>query len=259
MPLISRRGLTLLEVLVGLVLLGLLGLVLSRSSLRLARATTALLARSAAQQTMEESGAWLLSELSQVGHGDLRQTAADRVRYRGFRGAGLACRVTADEILLPVDRWSAWRDPQPGRDSLLLYTGGLADSTWVAQPLLAVGGTSCDGRPALRLTTVTDSSTLARRAPGTLLPVRLFEGMETRLYPSAGSWWLGARSESAAEAIQPLAGPYAAGGVAFGFRDAGGVATLLPDQVRQVSVQLVTSTPAIDSARFGLAPANLTP
>jgi hypothetical protein len=40
-------------------------------------------------------------------------------------------------------------------------------------------------------------------------PVRIYEIMELRAYQSGGQWWLGARSVSSGEAIQPLAGPLA--------------------------------------------------
>jgi len=37
--------------------------------------------------------------------------------------------------------------------------------------------------------------------------VRIVELMELKAYQSEGQWWLGARSVSAGEAIQPVAGP----------------------------------------------------
>lgn len=259
MPITTRHGLTLVELLIGLVLLGLAGTMMARSSLRLSQTTAALLARTTAQQTLDQSSAWLASELSETGRGDLSRLAPESLSYRGYRASGLACLVTANEVRLLTGRLSRWRDPQPGRDTLLLYTGRPGDSAWVPQPLLAVGTASCAGQPALRLQTITDSSTLATIASGTLVPVRLFERMQVRFYQAAGEWWLGARSESTGEAIQPLAGPFMAAGVRFTYADSLRQPSVVAAQVRQLSLQLVAGSPGTDTALLQLAPRNLAP
>ena len=259
MSVVARRGLSLVELLISLVLLGLAGTVMVRSSVRLSQATAALLLRTTAQQTLDQASGWLASELAQTGPGDLRRLGSDSISYRGYRASGLACLVTASEVRLLTDRLSHWRDPQPGRDTLLLYTGRPGDSAWVAQPLLSVGGASCDGRPALRLQTVTDSSTLATVASGMLVPVRLFERMQVRFYLAAGQWWLGARSESTGEAIQPLAGPFLAGGVRFSYADSLRQPSFVASTVRQLILQLIAAAPGTDSALLRLAPRNLAP
>jgi hypothetical protein len=70
-------------------------------------------------------------------------------------------------------------------------------------------------------------------------PLRIYETMELRLYQSSGEWWLGARSVSAAEAIQPVIGPLAGDdGLRLEYLDGAGLRTLVPAAVRSIIVTL---------------------
>jgi hypothetical protein len=190
--------------------------------------------------------------------------------YRGIRGTGLACRVDASSVVVPLSRLRSIRAPQPGRDSLLLYAGvdslQVAGDAWVALPLLGVGSATCAGEPAIRLVTVVDTSVTPLASLAALAPVRFFEVMEARLYPSLGSWWLGARSESGGEPIQPLAGPFISGSPPFAYLDSLQQPTLVTSAVERIQLDLVGRWPAWsngalrpDSARRSLFPRNLTP
>jgi hypothetical protein len=46
--------------------------------------------------------------------------------------------------------------------------------------------------------------------------------MQIKLYQSQGNYWLGARSVSAGEVIQPVLGPLDNNGLSFAFRDSAG-------------------------------------
>ena len=74
------------------------------------------------------------------------------------------------------------------------------------------------------------------------VPLRVFEVMELRFYPSGGSWWLGARSVSAGENIQPVAGPFGSDGFLLELLDADGTATVDPTQARLVRARLATES-----------------
>jgi hypothetical protein len=150
-----------------------------------------------------------------------------------------------------------WRTPQPGRDSLVVLLG--ADSVpwndvWTTVPIDAVTASDCAGRPALALATRIEPGLLAGIAP--MVPVRSFELMQLRLYRSMGEWWLGARSVSAGEGTQPLAGPFADRGLRLRYVDTTGAETLSPTGVERLQLSL---TPAgyLDSSRVFLAPRNL--
>lgn len=69
-------------------------------------------------------------------------------------------------------------------------------------------------------------------------PLRVFEVMELRVYPSGGGMWLGARSVATGETIQPVAGPFSADGFALQLLDASGLETLEPSLAYLVQVRL---------------------
>jgi len=274
-PVTRRAGFTLVEMLTALVLSGLIGLVLLRSTLNLQRMAEASQEGTTLQAAFDGGLGFLAVELAEVGRGsaggDLLRVAPDSLSYRGVRGSGIACRIDPSAVVIPLDRLRSTRTPQPGRDSLLVFVGvdsvQVAGDAWLALPVLGVGGTTCGGVPALRLLTAIDTTATPLGSLARLAPVRLFESMQARLYPSLGAWWLGARSESAGETLQPLAGPFMAGGASFSFRDSLLQPTLVAGAVRSIEVELAGrwsgwtggGTARPDSARRTLFPRNLAP
>jgi prepilin-type N-terminal cleavage/methylation domain-containing protein len=243
-----RRGFTLAETILAMVLL----LMVSGSVYRMLLSTVRL-ARSQAEHIALQSnvrGAAVvigneLRELSTAATGggtgnDLLSLAPAAISYRAMRGFGYSCQTTGPGLLrISRNAFFAYRDPQPGRDSALLYLSGTptpADSGWVATAILSVSGlTTCGaGEPAISLTLPT---ALGSIPVGT--PVRIYETMELAAYQSDGQWWLGMRSLSSGEAIQPVFGPLAA---ADGFRlvysDAAQTATAIPGWVKSITVTI---------------------
>jgi prepilin-type N-terminal cleavage/methylation domain-containing protein len=258
-PLTVRRGITLVELLVALVLLGILGSLAGRALLSQGRAAGALKERHQAQSTIDQATSWISSELVDLGFGDLVRLGADSLTYRAFRSVGLACLVAPGEVRIRRDLLSFWRVPQPGRDSLLLLmaTDSLPRaSAWAAFPILSVGVSSCAGLPALRLGIGVTTALPAGAPP--LVPVRTFEVMQLRRYRSQGKWWLGARSESAGEALQPVTGPLAEGGFQLTYRDVLGTEVAFPGEVRRVELYLEPASQR-DSVRLLIQPRNLLP
>ena len=261
MPLTPRAGITLVELLVALVLLGLLGTTTGRLLLSQRRSAGALLAGDLARRTSDQASGWIASELAEVGRADgntdLLRLGSDSLSYRAWRLAGLACLVTETEVRIARYRATMWRGPQPGRDSLFLFL--VRDSmpgsgVWVALPILAVGESRCAGRPALSLATRIETASLAGLPP--LVPARTFEVMQLRLYRSLGEWWLGARSESAGEGLQPLAGPLERQGVQLSYRDANGGEVSQPGLVGWLQLMIAPAGHG-DSARLLVRPRNL--
>jgi len=260
MPLTARRGFTLLELLIALILLGVIGAAVGRALISQRRAAMAMLDHEQDQRILDQAAGWIGAELADLGRADaiadLLRVADDSLSYRAFRSVGLACLVAPGEVRIRLDLLSQWRMPQPGRDSLQLFLG--RDSFpggggWTGAPITSVGASTCDGLPALRLGT-TIGAALVAGLP-VLVPARTFEVMQLRRYRSQGEWWLGARSETAGEVIQPVTGPLAPQGLRLTYRDSQGVEVLIPDLVRQVQVDL---TPArqTDSVRLLVLPRN---
>lgn len=244
---------TLPELLVALVLSGIIGTTLLRFSVQLGHSTTKLQARALAATALDQGLTFLSAEVGEAAPGDISAIAGDAISYRGYRGSGLACAVTATRVSFTPERGGG-RSPQPGRDSLLLL---LTDEGWSALPIVSVQAATCDGAAALAIETLIDPVTLAKVDSALAVPVRIFETMQARLYQSSGDWWLGARSLSGGEAVQPLAGPFAANPGGWEFRDHTGAVTTDPAAVARFIFRL--ASPEHDSAVVLLQPVSLRP
>lgn len=263
-----RGGFTLIEILIGLALLSLAGGVVVRIGLGAERSVRLTQAAAHTERSFDTALDFLESELADAGTDgsgtDLIRLGQDSLTWRTTRGVGLACQVTATEVRLLQHQWSGSRLPQPGRDSLMLYVGAdtlRADSApWLVLPILGVSSGSCAGAAALSLQTVLDTTQAAPGSLPDLVPARVFEVMQVRLYSSLGGWWFGTRSVSAGEGIQPVAGPLSPGGLHFTFRDSTGQVTATPAAVRSISAMLKAGVLGrTDSAMVVLAPGNLIP
>jgi prepilin-type N-terminal cleavage/methylation domain-containing protein len=236
------RGTTLLELLVALALL----VVVASAALGLLAAMSRTVQRqrgaAGVAGTVRAAAAIVPSELRGLASADLVAIAPDSITYRATRLLGVVCSATASEVRLRAGAdWSfGWRAPVPGRDTLLLFidrdptTDG--DDGWTAAPIRAVGASSCGGFAATAIATQLDSAALAGLAIGG--PARVVEVMQLKLYLSGGSWWLGARSVSAGETVQPVVGPLAAGGLALAALDSAGSATASGLRARSITLAL---------------------
>jgi prepilin-type N-terminal cleavage/methylation domain-containing protein len=243
-----RRGFTLVEILVSLVVMVIVTGAIYKmltSSQRLARAQ----AERVSLQSNVRSGALIVpaelrelnTVLGNVLNTDVLTALPTDITYRAMRGIGFVCQTpTATEIRVARSSYSAYRDPAAGRDGVYIFIDGnpdiATDDVWL--PLGVTGVTaasSCGGAIAL---TVTPSTTALTAVPvGT--PVRIYETMQLQLYSSGGKNWLGARSVSAGEtSMQPVLGPLTANGLAFEYLDAGGAATTDPTAIKSIRVTI---------------------
>jgi hypothetical protein len=177
-----------------------------------------------------------------VGGNDLITLGSHAVSYRAMRGFGYTCDASATGILrLSRAGFSGHRDPQAGRDSALVYAPGVptpADSDWVPVAVTSVStaGTCPGGKAAITLA-ASSSMSLGTLTPGT--PVRIYEPAELALYQSEAKSWLGMRSLTSGEAIQPLFGPLAQSeGFRLEYADAAGLATTDPGAVKSITISI---------------------
>ncbi|HEX9165752.1 MAG TPA: hypothetical protein VF862_07555 [Gemmatimonadales bacterium] len=191
------------------------------------------------------------AELGSVdpGAGDLVTAAPDRMIYRAVRGNGIGCGLTTDGIVVRTGTWRSLRLPVPGRDSVLALEPG---GSWRVAALVGpVRSATCpDGSSGLVLP-------MAVAPSGGATVVRTFEVMELRLYVSGADSWLGLRSVSSGEAIQPVAGAFRASAIPFTYLDASGTPTTDPHLVRRVRAVFHGITRAEGAAGAG-ARADLT-
>jgi prepilin-type N-terminal cleavage/methylation domain-containing protein len=252
----SRKGFTLVELMISLVLLTIVGggvLTLLNNQQRATRQQAQL----AMLQSNVRTGTLLLpSELREL-HidatgGDLVDIGVDHITYRAMRGTSVACAVSTTQITLRNGLTFGYRAPVAGRDSVLLFidndTESATDDGWKASALAAPAATTCpDGAAAIAYTVTIPADTVAMVALDAV--VRTFEVMELKLYQSGGRNWLGARSVSANElTVQPVLGPLTATGVQFRYLRADGVTTTTDRSlVRSIDVRIVGETDGIVS------------
>jgi prepilin-type N-terminal cleavage/methylation domain-containing protein len=247
----ARRGFTLIEMVLCLVIT----LVVTGAVYRVLLATQRLARAQADQLSLQSSvrGASLalvneLRELAGVEGGsaaenDIMRIAPNAITYRAMRGFGFACQPpSGTQIRLGRRGFSGYRDPQAGRDSVYVYvspreaqSGG--DTGWVALAITNVSLTApCPGtgEPGISLT-LQGVTSLGGFAAGT--PVRIYEIVELALYRSDGKSWLGTRSVSTSEAIQPLFGPLTpSDGFRLDYLDATGMPTAALSAIKSIRI-----------------------
>jgi prepilin-type N-terminal cleavage/methylation domain-containing protein len=246
-----RRGFTLVELMVATV-----STVLAAGTIYQTVRVTQRATRAQAEQLRVQSsvrGAVLavaneLRELSALEGGtgaqnDILSIGPSAIAYRAMRGIGFTCSPSStDQLRIHRTGFSGFRDPQAGRDSVLVYAGE-ADSTpaasWISLPVTRVTvATACPGSlPGLTLT-LGPAAFLSGRPAGT--PVRVYEHMELRMYASEGKFWLGTRSLGTGEVIQPLFGPLSDDddGFRLSYLDRSGRPTGSPTAIRSIGVSV---------------------
>jgi prepilin-type N-terminal cleavage/methylation domain-containing protein len=216
-----RSGFTLVEILVALVIMAVVsGAVyqMLTMSQRLTRAQT----EQVSLQSNVRTGSMLvpteLRELNTVVGGtvdqnDVLELDDDAITYRAMRGFGTVCQspATNSELRLLGSTYSGVRDPL-ATDSIYVFLEGPDpdqedDDSWIPVRLTSAPATGnvCPGGVA-GITLTTDATpSLIGLAVGT--PVRIYEVVELSLHVVDGKSWLGARSVSAGDAVQPVLGP----------------------------------------------------
>lgn len=254
----DRRGFTLVEVLISLVVMLIVtGAIyqMLNSNQRLSRAQ----AERVSLQSNVRSGALIvpteLRELNTVIAGTVSQNDVltnpllpSDITYRAMRAMGFVCQTpTSTEIRLARISYSGYRDPQAIRDSVYVFIDGdpnaTADDAWLPIRVTAVStANTCGGAAAITLTIapLTAAQTAALIAVPIGTPARIYEVMQLQLYVSGGKSWLGARSVSAGEvAVQPVLGPLTAGnGLAFEYLGASGATTTDPKAIKSIRVTI---------------------
>lgn len=202
---LTRRGVTLLELLVVVTLLGLLGVMVSAVVVGASRVAARHVGALALERTTQVATVLLHHELRDARWLDVAVASAAVWLSRPV-GDGVACDAGGTSLWLRRDGWRGDRAPEVARDRLLLLADGLTD--WRGAALNNVAAALCpDGSPAWRLTlsTAADSVQL----------LRVLEDVVVRRYPSGGAEWLGLAPADGSSPVQPFAGPLWSGASRF--------------------------------------------
>ena len=247
----TRRGTGLVEAVVAALLTGLLVISALGSLAHLQRVLGRFTGRALSGQSTRGTAQLILSELRDLAPavGELLTLGTGSLSYRAVRGTGVACGATGSRILVSAATWAPLRQPASGRDSLVLLAQPGETEIVVSAAGPPVAGTCPDGVASMSLPYVAglpDPLALASFPA----PLLVSEVMEIRAYESGGEWWIGVRSISAGETIQPAHGPVAPDGFRIAAFDSAGAPTLVPSRVTHLSF-LVKSASG-DSLEFRL-------
>lgn len=241
-----KKGFTLVEVMVSLVLMVLVAVIALRIFL-VQHWTGVVHGETAAVQSALRAGSlFLATELRELGGSpgdpDILIFSAESLTYRAMRGTGVTCARAAGSVLIETGSFRSYRSIQTSRDSALLHfegrTNTTSDDRWIHLPVHAVGVSPCTGTSAIQLATTLDTTLFPLQGFAPLAPIRTFEIMQVKLYQSGGEYWLGARSVSAGETIQPLTGPLTSHGLELTYRDSVGAPATVAESVRSIGITL---------------------
>ena len=251
----DKRGLSLVELIIALLLLGVVATGTVRIITGSMRSFRRQAARSQIQASLRTAVAIVASELRELGSGgDLIEIAPASITYRAMRKTAFLCR-TPDPRQSEITLWRTpaygLRQLEAGRDSILIFAENdpriAGDNTWLSAAVVAVvGGDFCPGRLAgfrVRLSGISQGS-LAGVDNGA--PVRGFQVTQLLLYhDSRRVYWLGWkewRLGSGWSITQPVLGPLAPAGLRFDYLDSSGRATDSPSRTAVITLKLVAQS-----------------
>lgn len=193
----TRRGMTLAELLVALVLAAMLAAMTAAMVLRTTRSATrargALLAARATQTTF----AVLRHDLRDAASADLTVVPSG-IAFPRPVGDGLVCDVAGAVATVAREAWSGERLPEAGRDRVATLPDPALP--WSAAVVTGSAPASCpDGAPGWRITPVAGGRVLRITEPAVL-----------RAYTVDGLDWLGLLPGGGGS-VQPFAGPFRGG------------------------------------------------
>lgn len=234
----TRRGFTLVELMVAMVMTALVGAVTYRLLVNHQRVSRSQAARIGLTDNVRAGAIVAANELRELGYDSVPATAVPgvaalgqlpnsdlllaqpgRVQYRAFRGFGVTCAPPSSaRLVLRRALYYGVRDPVVDDSAAIFVEGSAAtgaDDAWVRAKIAGVAAAACtDGSAALAVDLAWPALPvgLGAATAGAMVqggPVRVFEVMEMQYYTSGGKSWLGMKSLSAGGVIEPVAGPLA--------------------------------------------------
>ncbi len=268
MRLLARRGYTLIELLIALVLLGMVSAAIYKVLVNNQRIYLAQTQQIDLQQNIRAAAAILPAEFRQIdaADSDIIAMGPDSIRTRVIRQLSFLCLAPVlgggvGQITLTVRQTPIYgtRITFTPNDSLLVYYEGdptrRSDDSWLRGQVKTVTPLSsgCPGpSPHDAFVLTLDPNWIAgsqANVPGVITtgsPILGFDKVVYRVYQSSdNNWYLGIRSPAGSGTIQPLIGPLiGSNGVTFGYFDALGAVTANPTQVARIDITLRARTTA---------------
>ncbi|HEV8177796.1 MAG TPA: prepilin-type N-terminal cleavage/methylation domain-containing protein [Gemmatimonadales bacterium] len=268
----NRRGFTLIEIMISLTIMLIAMGAVSKLMLSTQRLSRGQAERTTLQSNVRIGSLMILNDLRELntvtgglaGQNDILAIAATDITYRGMRGVGFLCQAaTATQLRVNRSSFSGYRDPLAVRDGLYAFIEGPdpdseTDDSWLPVAITAVSTTTaCPGTIGAGITLTTpNTAALVGLTAGT--PIRFYEVMQVKLHQADGKSWLGARSVSAGEAIQPVLGPLADGnGLLLEYFTAAAAVTTDPKAIKSIRVTLRGISDGAINAGIAGSPTNV--
>lgn len=256
---LSRRGVTLLELVVSLALLGIVCAGVYRVLVSSQRTYFAQTQRLDLQQTLRAAAMLLPAELRELdaSDGDIAAMTSTSLTIRAPRQLGFLCAppefgprgvvLTAATLTIREDLFFGSRGFNSTTDSIFVFYEGeprtSTDDGWLRGRLTAdPAPMACaDGTPGRRLFAQlvfgVHQHASSEHVPNGA-PVRGYEPVTYSMYRAAdGRWYLGLQSRLWGSAPQPLVGPLrGAAGVMFEYFDTRGAATAAAAEVAEIRI-----------------------
>lgn len=203
----TRCGVTLIELAMSLVLLGLIAALYATVVLSGARPAARAIDQMVSERTLGAVRTFLSQELRDADANDVVVAPSHMVFDRPV-GEAMVCADSGTAVLIADTSYVGTRTPQAGRDQVALLTAG--DSTWQFVAVDTVNAARCpaSGDAALRLGVPAHV--------GAAVALRVVEPVDMSVYRSGGADWYGLAPADHSATVQPFAGPLAPG--ASGFR-----------------------------------------
>jgi prepilin-type N-terminal cleavage/methylation domain-containing protein len=267
----TRRGYTIVEMLVALALLGVVSGGIYQVLVTNQRTYLAQTQRIDLQQNIRAAVTILPAEIREMDatDGDIHEMTATSLKMRAMRQLAVMCEAPplggglgGIGMTIRQDPFMALRDFNVETDSLLIFyegdEGTRGDDSWVPARLTGISNQNCpDGSPGRRITMNPSFIAGQMNQVGAIqagAPVRGFEVVTYGLYQAAdGRWYLG---QTRGATTQPLIGPLTgSNGVTFTYYDSTGAVTAVPTQVASIGIQLrgQTASRIRDAASAGVA------
>ncbi len=273
MPALARRGFTLIELMIALVLLGIVSGAIYQVLVNNQRVYQAQTQQIDLQQNLRAAATILPGEFRELdaADGDIQgPLSATSMTIRAMRKLGFICVAPVlgggvGNISITVRKTPMFGRTLSfgGNDSLLVFFEGKAtsrnDDTWLPAQVKGVTGGTCvlDPNPLNQgfvlqlqpqwLGAVDGTGKAVYNWAGAIprgSPVRQFETVTYRVYQASdGKWYLGYESVYPPATIQPLIGPLTgSAGVEFDYYDSTGAVTTVPNQVALIDIHLRAQT-----------------
>ena len=289
----TRRGFTMVELILGLVLTLMVGGVTYELLLRNQRVARAQTEHVGMQENVRAGALIIANELREVGYDsipalavanlvtgvapptlgstDILVAESGRLRYKAMRGLGFLCSLVGNTAIVTRTTVVGIRAPAIG-DSISIYVEGdndtNTDDAWVNAAITGLPNQNCPSGAAGIAMTLGYPAWLKAGFTAQVItgaPVRLFDVMEMRAIPEDGRSWLGMRSVTSGEAVQAVVGPIADStattrGLRFRYRDRLGVETAVLKDIRTVEIALqgVTDQATRSSGHYAVDSLSLT-